>query len=129
MRYPRDHCSIGVTKQIYSAVLSMFNSEAYWIEISLFCDWMKEAKFHGYSGNSPRLTNSILECQTAWKFAFSEKAKIYFFSSETHNPLSNSEWTSNHISDFGFHHAFVYKISWKNYATFNLRVGGSFLKV
>ena len=48
---------------------------------------MKEAKFHGYSGNSPRLTNSILECQTTWKFAFSEKAKIHFFSSETHKLL------------------------------------------
>ena len=36
---------------------------------------MKEKKFHGYSGNSPRLTNSILECQTTWKFAFSEKQK------------------------------------------------------
>ena len=66
---------------------------------------MKEKKFHGYSGNSPRLTNSILECQTTWKFAFSEKQKStssiqkhkIFLSSKIDELFRNCEWRPENL--------------------------------
>ena len=57
-------------------IVIMIGWSTYWQwkgVISQFGNSMKEKKFHSYSANSPRLTNSILECQTTWKFAFSEK--------------------------------------------------------
>ena len=59
-------------------IVIMIGWSAYWqwkSVISQFGNSMKEKKFHSYSANSPRLTNSILECQTTWNLRFL-KSKI-----------------------------------------------------